>query len=75
MIQLTSSQCNLLTAVNSAGSSLYQELSDPFETNPNVKIELLLADVSVRFTGKQDAVDAAHSHFRTNLQRYIPVEL
>lgn len=75
VIQLTSTQWNLLTAVNSVGSSLYMELYQPFKANPNVKVELLLAELAVAFTGKQDAVDDAHNHFRTNLQRHIPIEL
>ena len=74
MIQLTSAQWNLLTAVNSAGSCLYQEVVQPFKTNPNVKVELLVDKVAIHFTGKQDAVESAHSHFSTNLQRHVPVE-
>ena len=74
VIQLTSVQWNLLTAFDSAGSSLYQEVVQPFKTNPNVKVELLLDEVAVHFTGKQDAVESAHRHFNINLQRHVPVE-
>ena len=75
VIQLSSAECNLLTAINSAGSSLYQQLIQPFKANPNVKIELVLSEVAVHFTGEQEAVKSAHSHFRDNLQRHIPIEL
>ena len=70
VIRLTSAQCNLLTTVNSAGSSLYQEIAQPFKTNPNVKVELLLDEVAICFTGLHDAVESAYSHFRTSLQVY-----
>lgn len=72
-MKLSSEQCNLLTAIRT-GSSLYQELCLPFKTNSNVKIELLLDEVAVRFEGKQDAVKSAHNHFSTQLKRYIPLE-
>ena len=74
-IELSSAQWNILTTVSSAGSSLYQELSQPFKTNPDVKVELLHEEVALQFTGKRDAVNAACGHFRTNLQRHIPIEL
>ena len=73
VIKLTSEQYNLLTAIRT-GSSLYQELSLPFKTNPNVKIELLLDDVAIRFKGKQDAVKSACGHFSTQLKHYIPLK-
>ena len=75
LLPLTSAQCNLLTSVNPGGSSLYQGLTEPFKTNPNVKIDLLLAEMAVRFTGQRDAVESAHWHFRSQLQRHIPIEL
>ena len=73
VIKLTSEQFNLLTAIGT-DSSLYQELSLPFKTNPNVKIELLLDDVAIRFEGKQDAVKSACGHFSTQLKHYIPLK-
>lgn len=73
-IHLNSTQCNLLTAIRPSGTSLYQELMQPFKANPNVKIELLLAEVSLCFTGKKDAVESASSHFSAHLQQLIPVE-
>lgn len=74
-LSLNSAQCRLLTAVNQVGSSLYQELTKPFNTNPNVKIDFLLAEMAIRFTGQRAAVESAHSHFKSQLQRHIPIEL
>lgn len=74
VIELSSGQWNLLTAIKTE-SSLYQELSKPFKSNPDVKIELLHEDVAIRFEGKPDAVKSAHSHFSTQLKYYIPLEM
>lgn len=73
VIKLTPGQWNLLTAIKTE-CSLYQELSQPFRTNPDVKIELLHEDVAIRFEGKQDSVRSAHGHFSTQLKYYIPLE-
>lgn len=73
VIELTPEQWNLLTAIRTE-CSLYQELAQPFKTNPDIKIELLLEDVAIRFVGKQDAVKSAHGHFSTQLRYYIPLE-
>ena len=75
LIQLKSAEWNLLTAVNPAGSSLYQELTEPFKTNPNVKIDLLPSEVAVRFSGQKEAVESAHNHFKSRLQRHITVQV
>ena len=75
LLPLSSAQCNLLTAVNPAGSSLYQELLEPFKTNQSVKIELLLAEVAVWFTGGRAAVESALTHFKSHLQRHIPIQM
>ena len=75
LIQLESGEWNLLTTVNPTGSSLYQELTLPFKANPNVRIELLPVKVAVRLTGQKDAVESAHSHFKSQLQRHIPIKL
>lgn len=75
VIKLSPGQWNLLTAIrNESTGSLYQELSEPFKFNPNVKIELLLEDVAIRFAGKPDAVKSAHGHISTQLKYYIPLE-
>ena len=74
LFSLSAAQCNLLTAVNPGGSSLYQELIRPFKSNPNVKIELLLAEVSIQFSGQRAAVEDAQSYFKSYLQRHIPIE-
>jgi O-acetyl-ADP-ribose deacetylase (regulator of RNase III)/RNA recognition motif-containing protein len=75
LIQLRSAEWNLLTSVNPAGSSLYQELTEPFKTNPNVKIDLLPSKVAIQLTGQKDAVESAHCHFKSQLQGHIPIEV
>ena len=74
-IKLNPEQWNLLTAMNSAGSNLYQELSKPFVANPDVKIDLLIDKVTVVFTGKPAAVQSAWDYFRNGILRQIPIDL
>ena len=75
IIHLSSAECNLLTAINPDESSLYKQLIQPFETNTNVRIELVLHEVAVRFSGQRQAVESAHSHFKDNLLKHVPIEL
>ena len=68
-IHLSSAECNLLSVINPDGSSLYKQLTQPFETNTNVRIELILHEVTVHFSGQRQAVESAHSHFKENLPK------
>ena len=73
ILHLTSEQCNQMTAIRT-GCSLYQELTLPFKANPNVRIELLLEEVSIKFEGTQDAVKSARDHFSSQLKQYISIK-
>ena len=75
LIQLNPPQWNLLIAMNSAKSNLFQELLQPFTANPDVKIDLDMDKAAIHFTGKPAAVQSAYTYFRNGLLNQIPMEL
>ena len=74
LMQLQPYQWNKLMLVGPHGSSSYQQLKSPFNTNPNVKIELLVDQQAVRFSGTSDAVFSAHRHFTDALNKELHVD-
>ncbi len=68
---LQPSQWNQLMKVDHDGSSPYQQLSLPFKTNPNVKIEPVIEQHALRLVGTPEAVSTAYKHFADALNREL----
>ncbi len=73
LMLLQPSQWNQLMRIDQDGSSLFQQLSLPFKTNPNVTIEPLIDQRSVRFRGVPEAVFSAHEHFADTLNKELHI--
>ena len=53
---------------------ILQEIIAPFETNPNVKIELQLETCSINICGVPDAVISAYDHINNQLDKDLHVQ-
>lgn len=76
ILPVTASQWNQLMSIPSNGLSKFQELKEPFETNPNVTmIPLAKSDKDagpvILFVGTVDAVSSAHRCFVAALSKTL----
>ena len=77
-IPLTVKKWNQLSQLRPDKSKLFDELSEPFSTNPSVHIGLVpqygsKKQPSVVFVGKNDAVKSAQLHFIATLSKEVDV--
>ena len=73
-MELNQQQWNHLTNRHKSGTTILQEIIAPFETNPNVKIELQLDKCSIKICGGPDAVISAYDHITNQLNKDIHVQ-
>lgn len=73
LMALQPTQWNQLMKVEHDGSSHFQQLSAPFKTNPNVRIEPQINEHSLRFVGSCDAVISAYKHFSDALNKELHI--
>ena len=74
IVDLNQQQWNHLTNKHESGTMLLQEIIAPFETNPNVKIELQVVTCSIKICGVPDAVISAHDHITNQLYKDLHVQ-
>ena len=72
-MKLQPDQWNRLTSIGQHGGSKFLEIKAPFESNPNVSIQLQIETTSVRFTGVKDAVLSAYNHFEGHLNKDLHI--
>ena len=73
MLKLQAEQWNQLMTVQTSGASLYQEVISPFQSNPNVKIEIMVDKCTIKFTGEPTAVNCAYEHVLKHLNKVLHV--
>ena len=74
IVDLQQQQWNYLTKRHESGTMILQEIIAPFETNPNVKIELQLETCSINICGVPDAVISAYDHINNQLNKDLHVQ-
>ena len=75
VLKLDPNQWNTLMLVNpNSGTSLFQDVISPYKSNPNVIIQLVHENQSVKFSGKFDAVEDAYSTLKRQLNKELPVD-
>ena len=60
--------------VGPRGSILFQELSEPYKSNPNVEIMPMIDQCAVHFIGIKEAVWSAYKHFTDGLNRELHIQ-
>jgi hypothetical protein len=73
-VDLDQQQWNHLTNRHESGTMPLQEIIAPFETNPNVKIELQVGACSIKVWGVPDAVISAYDHITKQLHKDLHVQ-
>ena len=68
-IILTGDQWNRIIAVDAHGNSLHNELTFPFKTNPNIKIDVIMEKRGILLKGTPEAVQAAKQHIGRALEK------
>ena len=72
-MELKPDQWNKLMNVGPHGASLFQELIGPFKSNPNVAIEPIIDQLTIRFMGVHDAVWSAYRHIANQLNKELHI--
>ena len=72
-MKLQPDKWNKLMNVGPHGASLFQELIGPFKSNPNVTIQPLIDQLTIRFVGVRDAVWSAYSHIANQLNKELHI--
>ena len=74
IVDLNQQQWNHLTNRHESGAMPLQEIIAPFETNPNVEIELQMGTCSIKICGVLDAVISAYDHVTNQLHKDLHVQ-
>lgn len=73
VLKLQPDQWNQIMPVGPHGGSKFNEITAPFESNPNVDIQLQVKDTSIVFRGVRDAVLSAYNHLSTHLNKELHI--
>ena len=74
VITCSPEQWNRLLTVDAVGNSLFQELTYPFKSNPNVQIQPLYEKQVIVVTGAIEAVTIAKEHIEKGLIKDTSVD-
>lgn len=74
IVDLNQQQWNHLTKKDKCGTMLLQEITAPFDANPNVGIELQEGTCSIKVCGVPDAVISAYDHITNQLNKDLHVQ-
>lgn len=61
----------LQTAEDPTGLTLLDELKTPYLDNPNITIEQLFREKSLKFTGKRETVNSCYAYFAKHIKREL----
>ena len=63
-----------MLTVDAVGNSLFQELTYPFKSNPNVQIQPVYEKQVIVITGASEAVTNAKEHIEKGLMKDTPID-
>ena len=63
-----------MLTVDAVGNSLFQELTYPFKSNPNVQIQPVYDKQVIVISGASEAVTNAKEHIEKGLMKDTPID-